>query len=53
MEPIDSYEEDYKFGLTQIAWDKKQRKSLVVGFIVLGIMALMMLGVIYWFFSRI
>jgi hypothetical protein len=47
------YDEDYKFGLTQIAWDKRQRKSLTVGFIALTVMAIMALGVIYWFFSRI
>ncbi len=43
------YDEDYAYGLTQIAWNKRQRKDLAVGFTILGLMLLCVTGAIIWF----
>ena len=47
---MDNEDEDYAYGLTEIEWDKQQRKSLKIGFSFLGIMILSIIGITIWFF---
>lgn len=45
-------DEDYAYGLTEIEWNKRQRKDMVVGFTFLGLVILFIIGLTIWFFRR-
>jgi hypothetical protein len=43
------FDDDEYVGLTQIEWDRKQKKNLKIGFAFLGFIILFMVAVSIWF----